>query len=242
MPSLVCRRGLLYTVCPPEGVLPKSRTNNSRRTPLNLHISTPPIESAFPAIMSLNEKPVTGAHVVEANVQSTSTNLLPPHCSFDNASSTTSLTPTYDQNSTPTEEYTPSSEHPFSPFYLHPTTRTSFEQHQSESKVHIRIHEQDDLEAASTNFPSSEVSRNHKENAVWPCNNQKHKRSLMMERRKGGCSPLRGLSKNQKLWAKIIIALVVIGAAVGIGIGISKAVGAGVWKNANSQGKIGSGS
>lgn len=64
----------------------------------------------------------------------------------------------------------------------------------------------------------------------------------MMERRKGGCSPLRGLSKNQKLWAKIIIALVVIGAAVGIGIGISKAVGAGVWKNANSQGKIGSGS
>lgn len=201
----------------------------------------PPIESADPATMSFNEKPVVVGHVVDGGVQSTSANLLPPSASLHHASSTSSLTPTFDQTATPTEEYTPGSEHPFSPFYLHPTTRTSLEQHQSESKVHIRIYEQD-LEAASTNLPSTEVPRNHKEHAVWPCNNQKHQKSLTMKRRKGGCSPLRGLSKKQKIWAKTIIALVVVGAAVGIGIGISKAVGAGVWKNANSQSKIGGGS
>jgi hypothetical protein len=31
------------------------------------------------------------------------------------------------------------------------------------------------------------------------------------------------------MWAKIIIALLVIGAAVGLGVGISRAVGGGVW-------------
>ncbi|MCJ1467411.1 hypothetical protein MMC07_006035 [Pseudocyphellaria aurata] len=189
--------------------------------------------------MSSNEKSVMGAHVA-ANVPSTSTNnLLPPNFSQDNASSTFSFTPTEDQ--TPTDENPPSARHPFSPFYLHPTTRTSLEQHQSESKVHIRVHEQD-LEAGSSIFPSSEVSRNHKEHAVWPCNNQKYKNSSMKDMRKGGCGPLRRLSRKQRLVAKLLIGLIVVGAAVGIGIGISKAVGAGVWKNANSQERIGSGS
>ncbi len=50
---------------------------------------------------------------------------------------------------------------------------------------------------------------------------------------------MRKLNKRQKLWAKIIIALLIVGAAVGIGIGISKAVGAGVWKSTNEQAPIG---
>lgn len=184
--------------------------------------------------MSFNEKPAIGAPQ-----PTPTTNLLSPGLAADNASSIC-LTPTSEQISTPTDEYHHSSSHPFSAFYLHPTTRTSLEQHRSESKIHVGVHEQD-LEAASSNFPSSEVSRSHKECQVWPSKQQMDKKYRMMERRKG-CGPLRRLNKNQKLWAKILIALVVVGAAVGIGIGISRAVGGGVWKDENSQGKIGSGS
>ena len=190
--------------------------------------------------MSFNEKPVLGAHVINnVDPHPTSTTLLPPGLAVDNTSSS-SLTPTCEQGLTPTEEYHHSSSHPFSAFYLHPTTRTSLEQNRSESKIHIRVHEQD-LEAASSNFPSSEASRSNKECQVWPSKQQMDKKFRMMEKR-NGCSPLRRLNKKQQIWAKILIALVVVGAAVGIGIGISRAVGGGVWKDENSQGRIGSGS
>ncbi len=187
--------------------------------------------------MSLNEKPIFGAHVVEADDgHRPHINLSPPKSSLDNTSST-SLTPTCEQTPTATEEYNPASSHPFSAFYLHPTTRTSFEQHKSESKVHIGVHEQD-LEAASSTFRSSEVTRSTQDSEVWPCKQQTKKRYLIIKR-SSGCSPLRGLTGRQRFWVKVVIAVLVVGAAVGIGIGISKAVGAGVWKNPNSQGNIG---
>lgn len=63
-------------------------------------------------------------------------------------------------------------------------------------------------------------------------------KSHEMERNKG-CSPLRKLNKKQKIWVKILIAMIIVGAAIGIGVGVSKAVGAGVWKNINSQRRIG---
>lgn len=176
-----------------------------------------------------------GIQVVDVQGKHNHITLSPPTFTMDNSSSS-SLSPSYGPPMTPTEEYNPSS-HPFSAFYLHPTTRTSFEQHKSESKIHIRAQEQD-LEAASSTFPSSEVTR---DSEVWPCKQHLKKRALLVKRSKG-CSPLSRLTQTQKFWVKLLIALVVIGAAVGIGIGISKAVGAGVWKNSNSQKKIGGGS
>lgn len=186
--------------------------------------------------MTLNEKPTMGIQIVDVQGKHDHINLSPPAFTMDNSSSS-SLSPSCDPPMTPTEEYNSRSSHPFSAFYLHPTTRTSFEQHKSESKVHIRTQEQD-LEAASTTFPSSEATR---DTEVWPCKQQLKKRALVVKRSRG-CSPLSGLTQTQKFWVKLLIALVVIGAAVGIGIGISKAVGAGVWKNGNSQKKIGGGS
>lgn len=177
-----------------------------------------------------------GIQIVDVQGKHDHINLSPPAFTMDNSSSS-SLSPSCDPPMTPTEEYNSRSSHPFSAFYLHPTTRTSFEQHKSESKVHIRTQEQD-LEAASTTFPFSEATR---DTEVWPCKQQLKKRALVVKRSRG-CSPLSGLTQTQKFWVKLLIALVVIGAAVGIGIGISKAVGAGVWKNGNSQKKIGGGS
>lgn len=190
--------------------------------------------------MTLDEEPAMGIHIMDVQRKHDHINLSPPTFNMDNSSGTsftTSLSPSCDPPMTPTEEYNSRSSHPFSAFYLHPTTRTSFEQHKSESKVHIRTQEQD-LEAASSTFPSSEVTR---DSEVWPCKQQLKKRALIMKRSRG-CSPLSGLTQTQRIWVKLLIALVVIGAAVGIGIGISKAVGAGVWQNNNSQKKIGGGS
>ena len=64
-------------------------------------------------------------------------------------------------------------------------------------------------------------------------------KSKRSSRRGGcGCALLERLSAQQRFWLKVVVALVVVGAAVGIGVGISRAVGAGVWKG----GKIGEGS
>lgn len=81
-------------------------------------------------------------------------------------------------------------------------------------------------------------SRRSKECSVKARNALKKKGNLLM-RDRNGWNPMRKLNKRQKLWAKLLIALLIVGAAVGLGIGISKAVGAGVWKSADEQAPIG---
>lgn len=48
-------------------------------------------------------------------------------------------------------------------------------------------------------------------------------------KRSRGCNLFKNLNSKQRLWAKIVIALLVVAAAVGLGVGISRAVGGGVW-------------
>ena len=107
----------------------------------------------------------------------------------------------------------------------------------SESKTNLRVYEHD-LEAGAPSLHSIRTTRPRKECTVWPGKHQLLEKSLAVKKSKG-CSPFRNLDRKQKLWAKIIIALIIVGAAVGIGVGVSKAVGGGVWKTVNSQGKIG---
>lgn len=185
--------------------------------------------------MSLyHEKAVMGVHVDRSKTQMQSTHLPLPNALMENASDV-SLVST-EPATTPTAEYDPTSQHPFSAFYSHPTTRTSFEQHMSESKTHIQVYDHD-LEAASQTFSSSDIPRTTKECSGKSGMKRSSKANLCMKKNTSR-SPLRGLSRKQKLWVKILIAMVVVGAAVGIGIGISRAVGAGVWKSKNSQTKI----
>jgi len=155
---------------------------------------------------------------------------LQPSTNFSHTSSNC-LTPT-----TPKEEYDPTSSHPFSAFYSHPTTRTSFEQLKSTSTVAIRKYDTD-LEAQSRTRFSSEPPFS-KECNVWPGKHQLVEKSMAMKRSRV-CHPLRKLSKRQRLWVKILIAILVIGTAVGVGVGVSKAVGAGVWKSSTQQTQIG---
>ena len=162
--------------------------------------------------MTYNEKPTIGAQIMP------SYNLPKPNYpaailekpSLESLDSAYVLS-TANQPSTSSDEYDPTSTNPCSAFYSHPTTRTSFEQQKSESKTDIRIYEHD-LESGS-----QVVVPTKKEGKAWP--ESIRKKDLCSEKR--SLNPMRKLSKKQKLWTKVVIALFIVGAAVGLGIGIS---------------------
>lgn len=143
--------------------------------------------------------------------------------------------PAADQSPAAENEYDPTSMHPFSPFYSYPTTRTSFEQQKSESKVNIAIY-QHDLESGSRVAQSVDAPRYPQQGTVWQASQSQ--KSLCCQKNKDH-RVFRDLSKKQRLLVKLLIAFCVIGAAVGLGIGIAKATGTGIWKNENSQSAIG---
>ncbi len=147
------------------------------------------------------------------------------------------------------ESYDPmAAPNPCSPFYSHPRTRTSFEQAKSESKIAIKVYEQD-LESGSrilcpeASHQAETAPTTNKECTMWPSSKEQIKQSEARKKRRSmACGPLAGLSKTQKLWLQILLALVIVGAATGMGIGIAKATHTGVYKTDNTQGPIGNGS
>lgn len=190
---------------------------------------------------TISEKPIVSPQIIlspATTVPTTQRQLLSVQEGPRDGMSGHNNTETVSRSPTLSEEYDPASTHPFSAFYSHPTTRTSFDQLKSASKTQIAVYTHD-IESGTLRA-SSEPSRSTKECTVWPGRNQLKRKNLLMKKRRG-CSPWRNLSKKQKLWAQIIIAFIIIGAAVGIGVGISKAVGGGVWKSTNSQTTIGDG-
>ncbi|KAH7072957.1 hypothetical protein BKA63DRAFT_54332 [Paraphoma chrysanthemicola] len=123
---------------------------------------------------------------------------------------------------------------PYSAFYKHPEARRSMDATSApQSKTHLGVVERDlevgmPLSAATTQQPKSSVDGRVKECTMWPS------RQAVMDQRKTykrtrGCNLFKNLTSKQRLWAKIIIALLVVAAAVGLGVGISRAVGGGVW-------------
>ena len=130
--------------------------------------------------------------------------------------------------------YDPTS-NPCSAFYSHPTTRTSFEQQKSESKVHLQLY-QHDLESGSR-IAHSHDSPGTEKNPVWPCQSTLLKQESDM-RRSRSCGPFRALSPGQRLLVQVGIALLVIGTVFGLGFGVAKATGTGIYKNTNSQTSI----
>lgn len=67
----------------------------------------------------------------------------------------------------------------------------------------------------------------------------KEKSPCLTKPKPRGCHCMSNLSRMQRLLIKFVIALVIVGAMVGIGVGISLRVGGGVYKNQNSTAKIG---
>lgn len=84
------------------------------------------------------------------------------------------------------------------------------------------------------------INSRPKECTVWPSKETlKEKAKTEKARRReaaGGCwAPVARswgrMDKRQRLWFKILVALLIAGMAVGLGVGISRAVGGGVWSS-----------
>ena len=75
---------------------------------------------------------------------------------------------------------------------------------------------------------------------MWPSKGICHKTNASGTiRGSRACAPYGRLSRKQRLLVQILIAVLIVGAATALGVGISKAVGAGVWKSNNRDVPIG---
>jgi len=179
--------------------------------------------------MSLFEKPTLGAEVLPPPPISEKS---PPSTSKDPYFTATQTIEEESESLPPLEEYDPTAcAKPCSPFYSHPQTRTSLEQLKSTSR--ISLHRSVDLEAAGNTPRLSSVGQDAGLVRTWPG-------TKSMTRKKHGWGCLQRFSKNQRLAIKIGIAIVLVGTMVAIGVGVSKAVGGGVYKNNNQSTTIGS--
>lgn len=127
------------------------------------------------------------------------------------------------------------------------------------SKTHINVFEKD-LEAGQStplavadqdNPFRSKVSVDcNKECKMWPSRQTLMQTHLAekQRRRDGRCCGGFGqvqdyfhsrFDKRQRLWIKILIAVFIVGVAIALGVGISKAVGSGVWSSNGGTQPIG---
>ncbi|KAL8714668.1 MAG: hypothetical protein Q9220_001617 [cf. Caloplaca sp. 1 TL-2023] len=149
--------------------------------------------------------------------------------------STTSLTgPTPLPEGTDTQTYDPTSTDPFSPFYCH--TRAS----ESRSRVFHSSHNDHDLEKGipaytitSHNADKSTHSLPFDASGQKKCNNNKGQSLLCKSEAKQRGGWWRNLSRRQKMCVHVLVAVVFVGAVTGLGVGVSKSMGTGVWKNAD---------
>ena len=115
---------------------------------------------------------------------------------------------------------------PYSPFYRHATPSLSTEQLTWEARrANNRVSRARDIEALFP--PQSPTSTN-----------EKSKLSKLWTKKKQPWELLQGLSKRQRIAAKVLIVIVTLGTMVGIALGITSAVGGGVWKYDKRQGSI----
>ena len=160
-----------------------------------------------------------------------------PSASRQTSSQPINLTVTNDIESshslTPAQSLTQTNEKLTSaPFYKSPA--------HSESKQQINSYETD-VEACLTPQKTKNTLgdiRSNNDNAVWPGQQALKRKKKMMRKERGKqalCGWMAGMPKKTQIWIKVLIALLVIGAAVGVGVGVSRAVGGGIWKNKNDS-------
>ncbi|KAI4199592.1 MAG: hypothetical protein LQ350_004545 [Teloschistes chrysophthalmus] len=158
------------------------------------------------------------------------------------------------------ETYDPTSTDPFSPFYCHTRASesrcsrlNSRSQSRSQSYTHSRSQSYTHTSPSNRQQPPPEYREKDlekginittnpvaaKSNTSLPptrpklCN--KNQQSLLCKseaKKEGGW--WRKMSKRRKLVVQAALAVLIVGAVTGLGIGVSKAMGTGVWKNNNT--------
>ncbi|KAH8898577.1 hypothetical protein GQ53DRAFT_759792 [Thozetella sp. PMI_491] len=64
---------------------------------------------------------------------------------------------------------------------------------------------------------------------VWPSQEHWKAKAKKAKQQRRNCNCLGGLSKRNRIIAKALIGLLVVGIAVGVGFGVSKPLGASIW-------------
>jgi hypothetical protein len=116
---------------------------------------------------------------------------------------------------------------PYSPFFRH-NDNDSLEYLKNETTISAQRYGSNDLESGLSNTPHKRSLDIHgvRQSKLW-----------MKKTRR--CDCLSSLTPKQRLAVKLVIAFFIVGAMVGIALGITAAVGGGVWKSHNQQGTIG---
>ena len=92
-----------------------------------------------------------------------------------------------------------------------------------------------DMEALEVMDPKTNTSRNCNNNTsrsdahIWPGKEHWKQRAKSARVKKSSCTLLAKLSRRNRIIAKILIALLIVGIAVAVGFGVSKPLGAPIW-------------
>ncbi|KAK4193039.1 hypothetical protein QBC35DRAFT_162879 [Podospora australis] len=78
---------------------------------------------------------------------------------------------------------------------------------------------------------SAECTRGGSDCQVWPGQDHWKRKAKAAKKNRRACNCLAGLSKRNRIIAKILIILLIVGIAVAVGFGVSKPLGAGIWRS-----------
>ncbi|CAO1596444.1 hypothetical protein XANCAGTX0491_000289 [Xanthoria calcicola] len=207
--------------------------------------------------LPLTEKSAIGASVQSIGSRNTSDLELPTQQApfitntHYNPSATSLAAPT---PNTEADTYDPTSTDPFSPFYCH--ARAS----ESRPRVHTRSSTaQDPIDLEKGHHTGVTISTVLSNGSAAPIHHdnennnngtfqlayqqkprcQNEQSLLCRSEAKKARGWWRNLSKRQKMSVHLLIALVFVGAVTGLGIGVSKAMGTGIWKTDSASRPIG---
>ncbi|KAJ6440168.1 homeobox and C2H2 transcription factor [Purpureocillium lavendulum] len=100
-----------------------------------------------------------------------------------------------------------------------------------------------DVEAMVTNSSSDKCLRSSvvltrkNDCQVWPGQDQWKQRAKAAKKQRGrGCTCMSRLSRRNRIAVKVMLVILVVGAAVAIGFGVSKPLGAPIWGDKSKQG------
>jgi hypothetical protein len=117
---------------------------------------------------------------------------------------------------------------PCSPFYAHDDNNASLEYLKNETTIAAQKYGSNDLESG---IPSTPRKRSLDVHGV--------RCSKLWIEKKRKCNYLSSLTRKQRLIVKLVLGFLIVGAMIGIAMGITAAVGGGVWKSANVRGNFG---
>ncbi|KAK3358925.1 hypothetical protein B0T25DRAFT_80113 [Lasiosphaeria hispida] len=86
-------------------------------------------------------------------------------------------------------------------------------------------------QSESCNRKSTECTKGGTECQVWPGQDHWKRKAKAAKMNRHTCNCLAQLSKRNRIIVKMLIGILVIGIAVGVGFGVSKPLGAGIWRS-----------